>query len=237
MIHGAYEPHFTPHITQVARQCSAPRILDVGAHYGWYTVYLAKLIAGRGTVFAFEPNEAIFSLLQRNVELNDLHNVRLYRLPLSDKRETITMVPSRFIPKESRYMHSVTEQGALDDYTGTLGAIPFDELNEMEAIHPNIVKIDVHGAWRKVLDGMRRSLQKEVEHLYLELDTTSVDLSSHCADIEHVILMLRDAGMDVYEIQGHGQRGSGKMTEAAENQIARIRYRQAWLYAVRRRGE
>lgn len=235
---SAYEVHVTAHIAQVVRQCPTPRVLDVGAHYGWYTIYLAKLTANRGTVFAIEPSEAIFSLLKRNVELNGLRNVRLYKLPLSDKRETISMVASKSHPRESRYMHSVTEQGATANYTDTLSAIPFDELNEMEAIHPNIVKIDVHSVWGKVIDGMRESLRRDVEHLYLELDNISKALSSQYANIQHVIFMLRDVGMDVYEIQGFRKRDGGKMIKVDENWIARRQDTlsvEIMLYAVKRR--
>ena len=232
---GAYEAPVTAHITQVVRQCSAPRVLDVGAHYGWYTLYLSKIIADRGVVFAFEPSEAIFSFLRRNVELNDLHNVRLFKLPLSDKRETIRMVSSKVVPWESRYMHSVAERETMDNYTSTLEAIPFDELNEREAIRPNIVKIDVHGVWRKVVDGMRESLHREVEHLYLEVDTPWGNLSSEYRDIQHVILTLRDAGMDVYEVQDFRKRDGGKMIKADENRIAERGGSFAMLYAVKRR--
>lgn len=230
---GAYEPAVTAHITQVVRQCPTPRVLDVGAHYGWYTILLAKIIANRGIVFSFEPSEAIFSLLKRNVELNDLHNVRLYELPLSDKRETVSMV-SNSCHQDSRYM-SVIEQGAMGNNAGLLSAIPFDELNEMEAIQPNIVKIDVHGVWKKVVDGMRKSLHRDVEHLYLELDNPLGDLSSWYVDIRHIILMLRDAGMSVYEIQDFRQRHGSKIVKAEDNWIARSGNKEAMLYAVKRR--
>jgi len=234
---GAHEAPVTAHITEVVRQCPAPRVLDVGAHYGWYTLYLSKVIADRGVVFAFEPSEAVFSFLKSNVELNDLHNVRLFKLPLSDRRETISMVASKSVSWEARYMHSAAERGAADDddYSSTLEAISFDELNEVEAIHPNIVKIDVHGVWRKVVDGMRESLHKDVEHLYLEVDAPWGDLSSEYADLQHVILTLRDACMEVYEVQDFMKRDGGKMIKADENRIAGKGGRFAMLYAVKRR--
>ncbi len=231
---GAYESAVTAHITQVVRQYPTPRVLDVGAHYGWYTIYLAKIINNRGVVFSFEPSETIFSTLKRNVELNDLHNVHLYKLPLSDKQETVSMVVSKSFPREARYM-AVIEEGAVDNYGGALGAIPFDEINEIEAIHPNIVKIDVRSVWRKVVDGMKGSLQRDVKHLYLELDTPSGDLSSQYEDVRYVVSMLRDIGMDVYEIENFRGRDGGRMIEADENKIARTNNREAMLYAVKRR--
>ena len=235
---GAYEFPVTTHITRVVRECASPRVLDVGAHYGWYTMYLAKLIANRGDVFAVEPSESVFSFLKQNVESNDLHNVHLYKLPLSDKREAIRMVPSNITPNESRYMYSVEEWEKMNNYTSTINAIPFDELNEMEAINPNIVKIDVHGVWRKVVDGMRESLRKDVKHLYLALDPPFNDLSSLHTDIQHVILMLRDAGMDVYEILDFTKRDGGKIIKADKNRISATasRGRPTMLYAFKSRN-
>ncbi len=233
---GAYEVQATAHITQVVRESPNPRVLDVGAHYGWYTIYLAKLIANRGTVYAFEPSETVFLFLKQNVESNDLHNVRLYKQPLSDKRETVSMVVSKDRPYEARYMHSITGPEIIDSHSNTLRAITFDEINEKEEIHPNIVKIDVHGNWKKIINGMRLSLQRDIEHLYVELDTPShVDLVTAHSDIRYVISMLRDIGMDVYEIRDFRKRDGGNIITADENQIINTGYKTAMLYAVKRK--
>jgi hypothetical protein len=60
------------------------------------------------------------------------------------------------------------------------------------------------------------------------------DLSLLYTDIQHVILMLRDAGMDVDEIQDFTKRYGGKMLNADENRIAGSGDRAAMLYAVKR---
>jgi FkbM family methyltransferase len=230
---GAYEPAVTTHITQTVRECPAPRVLDVGAHYGWYTIYLAKTIGNKGAVFAFEPSEAVFSILKQNVELNELRNVYLYKLPLSNKQEPVRMVVSQHTPRESRYMYAIEEE--KDYCANVLYAIPFDELDKTEAIRPNIVKIDVHGVWRKVIDGMKESLYRDVKHLYLELDSLFGGLSSQYADIQHVILILRDAGMDIYEIENFRRREGGRMIKTNELQLAEKH--EAMLYGVKRRRQ
>ena len=78
----------------------------------------------------------------------------------------------------------------------------------------------MHGVWRKVVDGMRESLRKDVKHLYLALDPPFNDLSSLHTDIQHVILMLRDAGMDLYEILDFTKRDGGKIIKADKNRIS-----------------
>jgi FkbM family methyltransferase len=229
--HGAWEAAVTAHITRVVRKCPAPKILDVGAHYGWYTIYLAKLADNKGVVYAFEPSETIFAHLKRNVESNNLRNVNLYKLPLSDKQEAVNMVFSKRFPQEARVM-SVIEDSTSGIDVEMLNAITFDELNETEAIYPNIVKIDVRSVWRKVIDGMRKTLYRDVQHLYLELDTTTKDLSSQYANIKHVISILHDAGMDVYEIEDFDKRAGGTMITANEDRIANLNC--VMLYGVKK---
>jgi len=53
-------------------------VVDVGAHIGYYTVLLARMV-GKGRVFAFEPEPSNFSLLAKNVEINGCKNVVLVK--------------------------------------------------------------------------------------------------------------------------------------------------------------
>jgi FkbM family methyltransferase len=48
---------------------------DVGAHVGLYTVLAATRVAPSGRVYAFEPNPAIFPVLERNVVANGVAGV------------------------------------------------------------------------------------------------------------------------------------------------------------------
>lgn len=227
---GAYEAAVTAHITNILREYPAPRVLDVGANYGWYTIYLAKLLRSRGLVFSFEPSAAFFSCLKSNVELNDIHNVHLYKLPLSDKRETIQMTAPKPFPRHVTLEMKAINKDVIHNDTVALTAIPFDELNQKEAIRPNVVKIDVHGVWKKVIDGMRETLYRDVEHLYLELDSNPQSPQSRHEDVHHVISVLRDAGMDLYEIEDFDRR-DGKVIGVDENQISRKR--RAMIYGFK----
>lgn len=49
--------------------------VDVGAHYGAYTLPLARLVGSRGQVVAVEPAGHARSVLSRNLRINGLHNV------------------------------------------------------------------------------------------------------------------------------------------------------------------
>lgn len=46
-------------------------VVDVGANFGFYAVSAAKKVGDLGVVYAFEPNEDAYGLLEENVNLND----------------------------------------------------------------------------------------------------------------------------------------------------------------------
>lgn len=54
-------------------------ILDIGANIGAFTVYAARIAKEEGIVYGVEPVASNFSVLEENVKLNDLQNVRLLR--------------------------------------------------------------------------------------------------------------------------------------------------------------
>jgi hypothetical protein len=80
---GSYEPETTAIFSSLLTK--GINAVDVGANIGYYTILAASRI-GNGVVFSFGLESFNFSLLQKNGDKNQLGNVRLYRLALSDKR-------------------------------------------------------------------------------------------------------------------------------------------------------
>ena len=61
------------------------KVLDIGANIGVHSVILSKL---GYKVSSFEPDPVHFSKLKRNIKLNNLRNIKLYNVALSDKNST-----------------------------------------------------------------------------------------------------------------------------------------------------
>jgi protein-L-isoaspartate O-methyltransferase len=57
----AYEPFETQWIEYFVRPGDV--VLDVGAHIGYYTLLLSRLVGDQGRVYAFEPDPSNFALL------------------------------------------------------------------------------------------------------------------------------------------------------------------------------
>lgn len=60
------------------------RFIDVGANVGLYTLLAASIVSPSGHIDAFEPGTTASARFQENMEINQLTNVTLHRLALSD---------------------------------------------------------------------------------------------------------------------------------------------------------
>lgn len=70
--------------------------VDVGAHIGYFTLIMSKLVGENGSVFAFEPEPLNFALLSKNVAANNIKNAFLLRKALSEKSGRINLYISDF---------------------------------------------------------------------------------------------------------------------------------------------
>lgn len=58
--------------------------VEVGSHIGTITVKLSKVVK---KVYAFEPVKSSYNLLEKNLKLNNCHNVKIYQKEVNNKHE------------------------------------------------------------------------------------------------------------------------------------------------------
>ncbi len=133
-------------------------VVDLGAHIGWYTLLAARQVGKTGRVYAFEPSQANFLFLLRNLDLNGIHNVIPVRKAVSNTRGSMTLFSGQ---------HGRTGLNSLypNRFTGgeavTVEAITLDDFFEKEGWPPiDLVKMDIEGAEPAALEGMTRLIQK-----------------------------------------------------------------------------
>jgi len=142
--------------------------LDVGAHYGYTAIALARLVGSEGRVYAFEPMTSTAGCIARTRQLN--------RLP------QLTVVPVALGYCESIAARELPEvRGMIDSTkTGSGGAEPFFIAN-FDWLWPRIsqtvtnstkvdgIKIDVQGMEIETLKGMFATLRRYRPKLVVEL--------------------------------------------------------------------
>jgi FkbM family methyltransferase len=128
---------------------------DIGANVGGYTV----LAASHGVrVCAFEPEASNFAILQKNLDLNGLHDhVTALNLAISDQTGVTRFKLASAKVGSSGHAVNPDEGRVVLAYTGR-------ELIETLGIAaPSYIKIDVDGYERHVIDGLDLSGVREIQ--------------------------------------------------------------------------
>lgn len=174
-------------------------IFDVGANIGWYSTHLSKKLPN-SVIYAFEPIPQTFGQLKRNVELNQLLNLFLNNIGLSDKIQTLTFF---YTPTVTGASSSVNITGGsdlqkLECQTDTIDN--FVKIRNIEKI--DFIKCDVEGAEYCVLKGGVETISKHLPIVFTEmLRKWAAKFGYHPNDI---IQLLKEFGYQCYASFGGG---------------------------------
>ncbi len=155
---GQYEPLATDFMRQRLRP--GMTAVDVGAHVGYLSCYMSKLVGPAGRVVAIEPAEENARLVRRNAADNDL-TIEVICAGAGSRQTTRSLHVTGSSDSHGFYEHpnSRTRRQV------TVEEVPLDELF---ASSPDLVKIDVEGAEVEVLEGMQRMLSEARPDLLVE---------------------------------------------------------------------
>lgn len=153
---GAYaDIFFLDEYTQVPGFDSQPgqTVIDAGANVGFFSLRHARSVGPTGKVFAFEPNPAVFRLLQHNVEKNGLKQVSCHQMALGEQVGSLQFTSD---PRATSCGHVAEgeEAGAPVPAT-TLDAL----VEEHGLTQIDLIKLDVEGYEPHILrGGLQRAL-------------------------------------------------------------------------------
>lgn len=125
--------------------------IDVGAHVGYFTMLMARLVGPAGLVFAWEPAVDNLRFLRKNVQLNRARNVKV--VPFAAGKHSGIR---EFYIKDSSdicsfYAHPLDRASMSITDKVRVREVPLDEICPH---HVDVVKVDVEGAELEVLEGM-----------------------------------------------------------------------------------
>jgi FkbM family methyltransferase len=171
-------------------------VIDVGAHIGLNTLYMAARVGPSGHVTAIEPAPDNLAVLRRNLIANRLDSVivravaagRVHEQRDFFLRGSVSAVNSLF--PESFYAE-VSEVARIT-------VSPLDDLVEDDDTAPRLIKIDVVGAELDVIAGMPRLLGAPDLRLIVEWHPVLQEAAGYAADA--LPRALWQAGFNVHAV-------------------------------------
>jgi FkbM family methyltransferase len=163
-------------LTAFARAAkTASASLDVGMNAGSYLYTAIGHRRPGATVVGFEPDEAMSSLVRRNIVRNDLHNVTIETCAVSAASGTAQLHRA-----SSDQMHSL-EPSFLERISSSVvgqeevATVSIDDFVAERGLEPDLIKIDVEGHEATVIRGARSVLDDFRPTLIVELGSKSAD--------------------------------------------------------------
>jgi FkbM family methyltransferase len=162
--YGEYSAQESDFLVSLVRQ--GDMVVEVGANIGAHTVGLARQVGASGRVVAFEPQRACYALLQAQVALNQLDNVNAYWSALGQRRGELWVPAAKYSESGNFGGIALTDVPQEDGEKVSVGTL--DEFLPSENV--TLLKIDVEGMEREVLEGGLGLLERAQPLLYVEND-------------------------------------------------------------------
>lgn len=211
-------------------------MFDIGAHVGYYTLKAASRVGKLGQVHAFEPIHENFSRLSRNIEINNLSNVKINHIGISDHNKIVPFfLPNEFkisqcktnsvIPKSFIQWSKIKKTTPFWKFnSGIASIIPLPDTSQENVniactsidqyVFTNKIakvdffKIDVEGAEMEVLLGMKETIENHKPTILIELHQGRLGLID--VKCEEILNWITNKGYFAFDVTHFGVTSSNK---------------------------
>jgi FkbM family methyltransferase len=134
-------------------------VYDIGAHYGYFTLFASRLVGNLGRVYAFEPMPKNFQRLAYNIKINKPNNIKLYNYAISDKETVLNFSDSKNTVANTYIASSPLFSQPIPIIE--IKSISLDILfSRKEILPPQFIKIDTEGAEYDILVGAQNIIEQ-----------------------------------------------------------------------------
>jgi FkbM family methyltransferase len=168
-------------------------IVEVGSHFGYNVINIAKKLKEPSKYYAFEPNSEVFSCLRKSVVLNDLDKVVFLRnIAISDTENVIPIEDCLSLIKDQS--ETRVKPRAIVANCSTL-----DKELENEPRPVSLLMIDIPGSEFSILKGASKIVENSQNiKIVMSFDREN---SSKSADLKFELQKLKNFGFSFYLVK------------------------------------
>lgn len=139
--------------------------LGIGANIGYYALLGSRLVGDSGKVYALEPVSTNYQALQKNIELNNLYNVRTFKLAAGEK----SGFENIHVARRGNWSSMIYRDGVGYFKEEKVRVITVDDFVREEQIEPDFIRMDVEGYECAVIKGAKETLKKLKPKILMEI--------------------------------------------------------------------
>ena len=162
-------------------------ILDLGLNIGLFSMFASRFAK---QIYAFEPDETSFKLAQKNIEDNNIINVKLFQKAIAKEDGKLDFYGSTNTTANSLIPVMKTARGLEPTYKKKVDAIRLDTFVKEEKIeHIDFMKMDIEGSECEVIGS------KSFENITPILDAFLVEYHEWSGvNVQQLVTTIRDYG-------------------------------------------
>ena len=171
-------------------------VIDVGAHFGFFTILMAELVGSEGKVHSFEPIPSTFKVLKKNADY--FQNIQINMEAIWKNNDHLYL--NDYGLNSSAFNSYRDSRGLIKKEIKRLKvkAINLDEYIIKKNINPKFIKIDAESTEYEVLEGMKFILQNIKPVICLEIGDLGVEGARKSKDVIQYVL---NYGYKVFEFK------------------------------------
>ena len=155
-----YEPYVSTHLLD--NLTSTKCFIDVGANLGLFALPVARRLAPRGHVYAFEASAKNANLLQANAKANGISNISVYPVAVGDRNGSVFSQINDSTSNKSVFL----DNRKVDN----IEILPLVRLDNFwnHKIKVDMIKIDIEGFEYRFFVGANKVVSDSHPKIYIE---------------------------------------------------------------------
>ena len=142
----------------IMRKClkRADSFIDVGSNIGLMSLLASQIVGKNGIVYSIEPEPEIFTILQKNIKINNIDNIQTYNLAFGSERGNAIIYRNLDLNRASASLIKPNQKNFDEREVIVQTLDEFIIKNNISNVQ--MVKIDVEGWELEVLKGAKNFL-------------------------------------------------------------------------------
>ncbi len=130
-------------------------VFDIGASIGWYACKISKFVGDEGKIIAIEPNPKLFNFLMKNINLNNLNNIKPLNIGVWSSKKDLYLLCEGYGSSLRGYNGLHANNNIIKVKVNTIDNL----IKEFKIEKTNLIKMDIEGAEIEALLGAKNTLK------------------------------------------------------------------------------